>query len=78
MSHAPVAEMNESDFNKHWNVLSNVSIINHYAISTFKVVIHLWILIMYTDTFWWNKQAIEITGNILFSSLDSTIVCHTT
>jgi len=25
MSHAPAAEMNESEFNKNWNVISNVS-----------------------------------------------------
>jgi len=26
MSYAPAAEMDASDFNKHWNVMSNVSI----------------------------------------------------
>ena len=29
MSHAPVAEIDESEFNKHWNVMSNVSMIKH-------------------------------------------------
>jgi len=31
MSHAPVAEMDESEFNKHWDVMSNVSIYKHQS-----------------------------------------------
>jgi len=36
MSHAPVAEMDESEFNKHWDVMSTVSINKHSAFTMFE------------------------------------------
>jgi len=36
MSHAPAAEMGESEFNKHWNVMSNVSMIKHQSFTMFE------------------------------------------
>jgi len=36
MSHAPVAEMGESEFNKQWHVMSNVSMIKHHSFTMFE------------------------------------------
>jgi len=75
MSHAPAAEMNESDFNKHWIVVSNVSIFEHTTINIFKMVVHLRISVRNTDTFWWKIKppCWNSIGKILLSSLESTI-----
>ena len=36
MSHAPAAEMDESEFNKHWDVMSTVSMNKYSAFTMFE------------------------------------------